>query len=446
MNIFYDVVAPEIRTPRDVNRLLNALAVTWPAIGPEVDRADFVGLETLRLLRPVTYRTLRSNKERLCGEDNLSIARPVPKEEYDRIFLRTTDTDEQERLRHVLMRLFPPLERIWNNVFYSTDAPAKWSRQRRACSSAHFDAYFRFSLGEEALSRNEIDDLLSHAGEADHVEAVFKKAVGVVRSNGVTKAALILDELSLHADNVAEKDVAPLLKSLFKLADALDIASDVGKGFSIASNGLRLHWLLRRLTLERFELPKRSSLFMNACKEAALGWLVDFADSAYRDYHPRDGSEAEAESKCLTTSTDADALRAMALVRLREASKTQELAQNSDLASLLYRWREFADDGGEEVRRWTQGQLENDAMIVRFAHVLTSHSWSQGMGFGGLGDRVARRSIRAGVQGLETIMNKERFRARVEALAGSTTLQSAELETVRIFLEAWQRHDKSPRE
>jgi predicted KAP-like P-loop ATPase len=52
MNVFYDVIAPEIKTPRDLIRLTNTLSVTWPAVGGEVDRADFIGLETLRLLRP----------------------------------------------------------------------------------------------------------------------------------------------------------------------------------------------------------------------------------------------------------------------------------------------------------------------------------------------------------------------------------------------------------
>jgi uncharacterized protein (DUF2235 family) len=40
--IFYDVVAPEIRTPRDVIRMANSLSVTWPAIGTEVDCADYL--------------------------------------------------------------------------------------------------------------------------------------------------------------------------------------------------------------------------------------------------------------------------------------------------------------------------------------------------------------------------------------------------------------------
>lgn len=56
MNIFYDVVAPEIKMPRDLIQLGNSLAVTWPAVGNDVDRADFIGVEVLRVLRPNVYR------------------------------------------------------------------------------------------------------------------------------------------------------------------------------------------------------------------------------------------------------------------------------------------------------------------------------------------------------------------------------------------------------
>jgi predicted KAP-like P-loop ATPase len=49
MNVFYDVVAPYIRTPRHVTRLMSAISVTWPAVKDEVNHADFIALEALRL-------------------------------------------------------------------------------------------------------------------------------------------------------------------------------------------------------------------------------------------------------------------------------------------------------------------------------------------------------------------------------------------------------------
>jgi hypothetical protein len=218
------------------------------------------------------------------------------------------------------------------------------------------------------------------------------------------------------------------------------VLSDAAKGFSIGDNPLRVHWLLRRLTLERFDLARRSAVLTTACETAALGWLVDFADSAHSNYHPRDGSAPSPEYKCLTTLDDAETLRDKALERIREASQSDELAANTRLPYLLYRWRDSARDDGAEVRRWSETQLARDEMVVAFAKAFTSHGWSQSVA-----DTVARRTTMANVTGLEAILNKERLRARVEELAARDTLPEPDAQIVSEFLEAWKRHDKNPR-
>jgi len=440
MNVFYDVIAPEIRTPRDLNRLMNALSVTWPAVGSEVDQADFVGLEAVRLLRPSVYHALRTNKERLAGARMFSGRQTPNKAEYDQIFLSSADAAGQPRLRRALMRLFPPLESVWSNLHYGSDSTAQWERDRRACSSAHFDSYFRFSLGDDTLPMSEIDALIAHAGDSAFVETTFREASKNVRSNGGTKAALLLDELNLHADRVADEHVEPLLKALFRLADELNIGSDKAKAFAIGDNLLRIHWLLRRLTLDRFDLHRRSTLFMAAIEGGSLGWLVDFASSAHRDYHPREGREPEPEQSCLTTSDDAVTLRKMALERLRAAAKTDALLSHQQLPYLLFQWRELTNDEGAEVKQWTAKQLEQDQAVVQFAQALTSHSWSQTAG-----DMVAMRKINASVNGLEQVVDKDLLRLRVEQLVEKSALDASSKDIIRTFLDAWIRHDKNPR-
>ena len=63
MNVFYDVVAPYITTPRHVVRFQNAISVTWPAIENEISLADFIALETLRLYEPSLFLAIRNNSE-----------------------------------------------------------------------------------------------------------------------------------------------------------------------------------------------------------------------------------------------------------------------------------------------------------------------------------------------------------------------------------------------
>ena len=284
MNVFYNVVAPEVKMPRDLTRLANMFSVTWPAVKNEVDLGDFIGLETFRLRRPKLYRALRANKDKLCdlGDRFNNRSKATASAEYDRIFLGSLEQPEQDTVRRALMRLFPLLESVWGNLHYNSDFAAQWTRQRRVCSKAHFDAYFRFAVGDETLPRDELDELIEYAAEQEFIRSAFRNALKVNRSNGTTKAALLLDELNLYASRIPDDSVQPLLTTIFELGDELNVASDEAKGFSIGNNLLRIHWLLRRLTIERWDLVKRSAVLMAASNTAALGWLATFADSAYR--------------------------------------------------------------------------------------------------------------------------------------------------------------------
>lgn len=288
MNIFYDVIAPEIRTPRDLIRLMNALAVTWPAVGSEVDRGDFIAVETLRLFRAGVYRALRANKDRLCGAND-PYERPgsdLPIE-MTALLLGSADTKDHDRLRRALMRLFPRLESVWNNLSYGGDSVTRWTRERLLCSTEHFDSYFRFSVGDDVVPREEIETLITRASDGEFVKQKFREALTVTRKGGETKAMLLLDELNLHAEKVADDDVAKLLAAIFEVGDELNVESDKAGAFHIADNQLRIHWLLRRLTFERFALDTRSKVLVDASEKAALSWLIDFAQSAYRGYHPK---------------------------------------------------------------------------------------------------------------------------------------------------------------
>ena len=114
-NLFSEVIAPEIKTPRDLLRILNPLRVTWAAVKGEVFPVDFLCLETLRIQRPGLYHTLRTNKGRLTGKEesgSLRVEEPS-REQYDEIFLKQEPPSEHERLRRGLMRLFPALKRVW---------------------------------------------------------------------------------------------------------------------------------------------------------------------------------------------------------------------------------------------------------------------------------------------------------------------------------------------
>jgi predicted KAP-like P-loop ATPase len=439
MNVFYDVVAPEIRTPRDVIRLANSLSVTWPAIGREVDRADFIGIETLRLLRPTVYRAIRSSKERLTGgaDNGASRYSNEQKTEYDKILLGGVEQKDHERLRRALKRLFPRLDSVWGNLLYGHDSIAGWERQRRVCVASRFDAYFRLSIGDDVLKKDEIDILVENAADRSFVQGRLREALGILRHSGTTKAALILDELNLHADSIADEDVQPLLTAIFEIADVLDTPRDAAKAFSIGDNRLRIHWLLRRLILDRFDIHKRSAILLEACKSAPVGWMVDIADSTNTAHNPREGKAPETQDRLITTTQDCEKMQAMALMSIRAAAKSGELCLNSKLPYLLFRWHDLAKDDGKEVNRWTKARLARNDQVVLFAIAFTSHGWSQSVA-----DRVAQRTTLVNVVGIEKILDVKLFRGKIKSLLADATLPERDRSILLEFDAGWNRREK----
>ncbi|MBR1277752.1 P-loop NTPase fold protein [Bradyrhizobium sp. AUGA SZCCT0283] len=442
MNVFYDVIAPEIRTPRDVIRLANSLSVTWPAIGREVDRADFIGIETFRLLRPTVYRAIRSSKELLVGGADSGTSRysTDQKTEYDKILLGGVAQKDQEQLRRALKRLFPRLDSVWGNLSYGQDSLAGWERQRRVCAASRFDTYFRLSIGDDVLKKDEIDTLVENAADRSFVQQRLREALGILRYGGTTKAALILDELNLHAESIADEDVRPLLIAIFEIGDELDTPRDAAKGFSIGDNRLRIHWLLRRLILDRFDIDKRSAILLEACKTAPVGWMVDIADSANAAHNSREGRAPETQDRLITTKQDCEKMQAMALKSLRAAAKSGALSSNSKLPYLLYRWHDLAKDDGKEVKRWTKAQLARNDQVVLFANAFTSQSWSQS-----IADRVAQRTTLANVVGIEKILDVELFRGKIKSLLADETLPERDRLILSEFDAAWNRREKGDR-
>ncbi|MBX9693173.1 MAG: NTPase KAP, partial [Cyanobacteria bacterium] len=437
MNIFYDAVSPYLNTPRDLTRLSNAITVSWPAVAEEVDVGDYLAIETLRLFEPSLYNLVRKSKERLCGTRPDSMNQDDQQKNME-AYLSLVPQDRREHARLALMRLFPRFE----NVRYSDDSIQKWEADRLVCATPHFDTYFRMSLGADTLSMSEINDIIAHSGDEEYVRRIFRTALGSIRKNGKSKVPLLLDELNTHAARIQKEKFQPLITALFSIADEMHRKGDDDRGgFSIGSNHLRIHWLCHKLTWERCSLDERDAIFMAACRTAQLGWLVDFTNSQFRNYYPRDGKEPTPLDKCSVKEESLPELKALAVGVVRESAQTGELISHVELPYILFRWGEFVGDSFAEARDWTSKQLQSDESVSRLAEVFTGESRSHSMGLFGLGDRVAMRQTRALVDGLDRIMDTREFRRRLEEIEKGNSLQANRKQYVQVFLDAWRARE-----
>ncbi len=435
LNVFYDVVAPYLTTPRHVARFQNAISVTWPAIANEISLADFIALETLRLYEPSLFHAIRSNKSNLCGaRERQDRGNPRDEARFEP-FLRGVDQENYSTVTLALQRLFPRLEEMG----YGAEFVTTWDAERRVCVDAHFDTYFRLSLSNETLPIDRINELVERADDCDFVQATFREAAQARRSTGTSMVPVLFDELNTHAPKVNKAKVEPLLSALFEIHDEIDLDTDQGRGMmGLDDTSLRYHWLIRRLTADRFTIDERTDLYFSALANASLGWLVDFVSSAKGHYQDRDDGPRR-EEDCLVREDAIDRLVDQALAEIRDAAADGMLLQHQDLFYILYRWRDFLENDPTEVRAWTDPLLINDDALLTLAKELTGESWSQGIGMFGLGDRVSRRTIRAQIDENTDILDVDRFRTALERLQASGNLNDDDQKVVDDFLTAWQR-------
>ena len=441
LNVFYDVVVPYLTTPRHVVRFQYAISMTWPAIAGEISIADFIALETLRLYEPSLFQAIRSNKPNLCGSNRQSA-----QAQGDEVKFEPYLSGVKEEFHHTAMlalqRLFPQME----TVGYSSDFHPKWDAERRVCIETHFDTYFRLCLSDETLPMERIDDLIEKACNREFVQTTFREAAVSLRKSGTSMVPVMLDELTTHAPRVSKEKIEPLLSALFEIHDEIDLPIDEDHGMmAFRSTTLRYHWLIRRLTAQRFNLLDRTVLYLETLKKASLGWLVDFTSSAKDDYRESE-NDPQREEECLIREDAVDGLVECALKAIRSSAHDGSLLNHKNLIYILYRWRYFLGNDPSEVRAWTDPLLENDEALLVFARKLTGETWTRSIGVAGMEDRVARRNIRADIDENTDILDVEVFRARLKNLQGTGMLGEEDQKTVDVFLEAWAKPRDDQRE
>ncbi len=443
-NIFIDVVAPYMTTPRHVIRYGNAISVTWPAIAGEVNVGDFIALEALRLYEPGLFLAIRFSANDLCGTSadgyggrgGLFESSHDPDKRFERFLFNVPD-ERKEVAKNALVRLFPRMERMT----YGSEWRDRWSADRRVCVAEHFSTYFRMSLSEDSLSLRDIDELISRAVDRDFVQETLRRAASVRRRNGQTMIPVYFDELRRHSGSIAKADVQPFLAALFEVFDDFDRAEDDGRGFSShVDTRIRVHWLMRRATKDRFSIDERTELYLAATEKASLGWQADFVVSAQDDHRERENGQRIAEDDHLVAESALVVVVERTLSAIRAAAADGSLIRQRRLAQVLHVWRRLCADDPREVRAWTDGLLNNDVAVIALAQHWTGQSWSASMGGNGsLGDRVAKATPQALIDSTTEVVDVERFRAVLERIrAEQASTDDARL-VAGSFLDAWDR-------
>lgn len=429
MNIFYDVVVPYISTPRHVVRFQSAISVTWPSIAGEISLADFIALETIRLYETNLFKAIRKHKTLVCGTST-----GKKNENKYTPFLTNISDSRHELIINTLQRIFPKME----TSGYAADWISTWKQEQRVCIDSNFDTYFRLSLSEEVLSNKKIDELVTRSGDRDFIQITMLNAAKHIRKTGQSMVPVYLDELNSRARKITKKNVGPLITSLFEIYDQIDLENDSERGISFTDTGLRYHWLIRRLTENRFTITERTELYLNAIQTAQLGWVVDFTSSAIGDYY-EEKDRPQNEEDYLVEENSLPTFLEIALLKIRNMPQG-DLLKHNQLIAILYRWGDFLNKDYTEAKNWTSRLLDNDEKLLMLAEKFIGQSWSRSIGgFGSLGDRVSIASMRVQINKDCQILDIDKFRDRLEEIAINPITPREKVLFINNFLDVWSK-------
>lgn len=131
--------------------------------------------------------------------------------------------------------------------------------------------------------------------------------------------------------------------------------------------------------------------------------------------------------------------------RLRALAASGELIDTSEPSAALWFLWHSGEKGKADAREIANAWLQDDRATIKLARSVTSTGWSQGGGFGPMGDRVARSFSRVHPESLANLLDAERLHARVVELRGAGNLAPADMAVLDRFIEGWE-HDRRERE
>lgn len=376
-----------LRTPRDVVRALNALRLHAIPVRRQVDIADMIWLQLIRIGKPELYEWIEQYLIEMAAVANGARIERERIPEIERKLLELLAPHEEGLNLAVINfeQVVPGIRigarfgnrgdnsRIFQNL--TPDALAVFVRHRRLGSPQHYRLYFAFAEPSGALKDEEVQVFLSLLdNDPEQARERFAQFASTARPQGGVMAEVLIDRLIAWIDRI-QPAVVPRIFGAF--AFALD---NVARQTRRADFGEHRAWNLaaRAVTLfMRMHGVDRAACLRELFSEGrSLGWLT----SILRDEifaHGLYGDRVEPEDQRLLTQQEFTWTLDTMLHRYR--SEDPEVLLNvPNLLSLLYGW--LQGGGEDQVREWVAARIETDEGLLALLSRLRGYANASDIG------------------------------------------------------------------
>ncbi|MFM0114997.1 KAP family P-loop NTPase fold protein [Paraburkholderia nemoris] len=427
-NVLHDGLAPLIRQPRDLVRIINALSVTYPPLKGEVNVVDFIALEFLRMFVPPAYQTIRENEDKFTGtaEQN-GDWRQADRNFHDGWTALLPDI-QQKPVKALIQRLFPKLLYVWGNTFHGVDSIRHWNAAARVCSPEMFATYFQFGVPQDTLSQAQLREFISLNDDVERLVRAWTNMMNERWSDGTSRAGSLMARLT-DIDDLDERFARACLRALFAVGDAfLNDDRNSQSGFFASPPSAQMYWMVNHLT-KRLPDQECAPLFRELAEHAASLCMVCHLVSSIDRMHQPDAENRDSPFQRFDADT-VTSLRRLVVERLRTAAEEGGLLDLPDFYFLLRLWREWGDV--DEVQAWFVVAIEDDQFLVRIlalaVRVSTVHTF---------GDRLSKTFSSINPRDIETYLTATTdlsvLEQRVREIAKGGSLSADQRECIRLF-------------
>lgn len=351
VDLFWTEVRPMFTNVRDIRRYVNVLATTLALLGDEVDLADILALEALRLFEPEAFEAIVEARYALTGARSpttgLDIGWLMGKgdEKAEELITRIPALAPRrpEQVRKILRELFPLSEVHFGGADFGSGFAQEWKRTRRVADIEVLDIYLYRRLAPGALPAREVEKAVVALADPEQLREIFDR--------------LGDDELRGLFSRLADFEGAFPDKAPEVAIDAI-LARGVGFGdsFRDMSGSMLIVRLLRGLSPKRVKRILDRLAYPNLSRRYDLVRMVDYhEDGGRRMVEERDAAELTRGVVDATLELSAE-----------------QLAGEEDLGPLILLLQQMA---AERLQRRLSEWLSDDRFFVRlvFAHRLTAY-------------------------------------------------------------------------
>lgn len=342
-----------IRYPRDVIRFSNGLRFAWPPLMNEVDPADVMAMEGLRLFEPEIFDWIRDNRHFIADRDGLVLE--AEQKAKGAQFREGVPTSKRDTVVDLLCVLFPHRASVLRErqSFGFSETWVDAVNRKGVAVPRGFDAYFALFPSPYELPRSILDAVAAAPDDQAVQDEAIAAALAATDESGKSLIGDYLDDLQFRL--IGRDAIRPgkaMLRSLVRNADV--IARQERTGMMVVPPYPQYQMIIRRM-LEGWGPGPASEIVIEAADEiqsAAIlsGLFVWRARESGR--LPDEGTKVGA----VISEAALDHLGARALERIRAEASAGSLAEAPFYWEILQTWG--ALETPEAARTWLMDQAE----------------------------------------------------------------------------------------